>query len=529
MKIRLVMFGSELFHELKRRKVYPVIATYAVVAWILLQIGEVTFEPLGLPDWTMTGLVVLTIVGFPVVLILSWMFDITSTGIRRDSNSIRLEQESDDSPSIAVLPFVDMSPEKDQGYFCDGVAEEILNTLTRIPELSVAARMSSFRFNADCGDIQKIGRALGVKAILEGSVRKFGNHLRITAQLIKVSNGYHLWSKSFDEEVKDIFEIQDEIATGIAKALLNTLHPIKTTSTRDVLAYEYYLRGRHFINRFSKTNINSARQMFRQAIDADPEFALAWAGYADCYSFMIMYVDPNADFCEKANSASKKALDLDQDLAEAHASRGLAFLISDEFVRAEAEFEEAIELNPRLFEAYYYYARSRFHEGDMQGAIELFGKASEANPDDYQSRLLRVQILRGTGREEEAIEEAKEGIAVVERHLEWNPDDIRALQLGAGSLILLGDSERAEEWLHRALEIDSDDSVLLYNVACNYATLGKTDDALDYLEQAFENGTVSVAWMKNDEDLAIFRGNPRFERLLAAGDNRPSGNENSSC
>jgi adenylate cyclase len=463
------------------------------------------------------------------VLFLSWVFDITSTGLRRDSYSFLSEQDKGDPPSIAVLPFVDMSPEKDQGFFCEGVAEEILNTLTRIPELSVAARMSSFRFKDDSGDIQKIGRTLGVKAILEGSVRKFGNHLRITAQLIKVSNGYHLWSKSFDEEVKDIFEIQDEIASGIAKALLNTLHPIKTTSTQDVLAYEYYLRGRHYFNRFSKTGMISARQMFRQAIETDPRFALAWAGYADCHSFMIMYVDPNEEFCEKANSASKKALELDQDLAEAHASRGLAFLISDEFECAEAEFEQAIDLNPRLFEAYYYYARSRFHEGDMQAAIELFSKASEVNPDDFQSRLLRVQILRGMGRVEEATEEAKEGIVVVERHLEWNPDDIRALQLGAGSLILLGDSERAEEWLKRALEIDSDDSVLLYNVACNYSALGKTDDALDCLERAFEHGTVSVAWMKNDEDLAVFHGNPRFERLMATGDDQPSGNQNSGC
>lgn len=514
MKMRLALFGSDLFHELKRRKVYPVIAAYAVVAWILLQIGEVTFEPLGLPGWAMTGLVILTIVGFPIVIFLSWVFDITPAGIRRDSDSIHHEQDRDNSPSIAVLPFVDMSPEKDQGYFCEGVAEEILNTLTRIPDLSVAARMSSFRFKDDSGDIRKIGRELGVKAILEGSVRKFGNHVRVTTQLIKVSNGYHLWSKSFDEELKDIFAIQDEIATNIARALLNTLHPVKTRSTRDLGAYEYYLRGRQFFNRFSKTGMISARQMFRQAIDADPKFALAWAGYADCYSFLIMYVDPNEEYREKANSASRKALELDPELAEAHASRGLAHLISGEYEHAETEFKEAIELNPRLFEAYYYFARSRFHQGDMNRAIELFGKASEVNPDDYQSRLLRVQILRGMGREKEAAEEAREGIAVVERHLEWYPDDLRALQLGAGSLILLGYKERAEQWLNRALEIDSDDSVLLYNVACNYASLGKTDAALDCLEQAFEYGTVSVAWMKNDQDLESLRGSPRYEQLL---------------
>jgi TolB-like protein/Tfp pilus assembly protein PilF len=503
-----------MFQELKRRQVYPVIAAYAVIAWLLLQVAEVTFDPLGFPGWAMTALVILVIAGFPFAVIFSWVFKMTPTGLRRDSVPVHHEQGGLDSPSIAVLPFADMSPEKDQGYFCDGVAEEILNTLTRIPKLYVAARTSSFGYREGTSDIKQIGRELGVQSILEGSVRKYGNHLRVTVQLIRVSNGYHLWSKSFDEEVKDIFTIQDEIATSIASALLNTVLPLKSRSTRDLRAYEYYLRGRYFINRFSKTNIEYARQLFRQAIDADPEFALAWAGYADCHSFLIIYVDPNDQYRERANVASKKALELEPGLAEAHASRGLAFLISDEFDNADDEFRKAIELNPQLFEAYYYYARSRFHQNDMNRAVELFGKASELNPEDYQSRLLRIQILRGLGRMDQATEEARQAISVVEKHLEWNPDDIRALQLGAGSLILLGQPERAENWLRRALEIDSDDSVLLYNVACNYSTLGKIEDALDCLEQAFQYGTVSVAWMKNDEDLAAVRSHPRYQRLL---------------
>jgi TolB-like protein/Tfp pilus assembly protein PilF len=511
------LFASKMFQELKRRKVYPVIVAYALVAWVLLQIAEVTFEPLGLPGWAMTGLVILAIAGFPVAMALSWFFDFTTTGIQQDSGSTQLQEDNGDPPSIAVLPFVDMSPEKDQAYFCEGVAEEILNTLTRIPELSVAARMASFKYRDGVGDVQDIGKELGVNAILEGSVRKFGNHLRVTAQLIKVSNGYHLWSRSFDEDLEDIFVIQDEIAMNITKALLNTLHSVNSRTTRNIGAYEYYLRGRHFFfNRSSKTGMITARQLFRQAIDADPEFALAWAGYADCHSFLIMYVDPNEEYRETANRASARAIELGPDLAEAHASRGLAFLVSDKYEESELEFNRAIDLNPRLFEAYYYYARSRFHQGDMDKAIELFGKASEVNPEDYQSRLLRVQILRGSGRIEQATAEAQEGIAVVERHLDWNPDDIRALQLGAGSLILLGDSKRAEEWLRRALEIDSDDSVLLYNVACNYATMGKSDEALDYLEQAVNHGTVSFAWMENDEDLASLRGDSRFDQLFAA-------------
>lgn len=508
-KLRLPSPLKNLSSELKRRKVYPVIAGYGFVAWILLQIGEVTFEPLGLPPWAMTLLVIVVIGGFPIALILSWVFDITATGLQRDSAITQ-----DKTPSIAVLPFADMSPNKDQGYFCEGVAEEILNALTKIDGLQVASRTSSFQYGDGQGDIREIGHALGVRAVLEGSVRKSRNRLRVTAQLIKAADGYHLWSKSFDQELEDIFAIQDEIATCIAESLLDAMTKVKTTSSQDVRAYEYYLRGRQFFNRFRKKDIEFARQMFRQAIDIDPEFALAWAGYADCFSFLVMYVEVKENYCSEAGAASKRALELGPELAEAHASRGLAYLISEQFEPAEMEFETAIKLNPKLFEAYYYFGRTRFHQGRLQEAADLFAKAAEVNPQDYQSRLLRVQILHGLGQLDAAAAEAKEGVAAVENHLALNPDDARALHLGAGSLVLLGEFERAENWLNKALEIDPQDSVVLYNVACNQANMGNTDTALKYLEQAVEYGTVSVAWMRNDEDLASLRGHPRYESLL---------------
>jgi TolB-like protein/Tfp pilus assembly protein PilF len=495
--------------------VYPVIAAYAVVAFILLQLGEITFAPLGLPNWVMVALIVLVIVGFPVVIVLAWILDITPTGIRRT----RVSADDSDQSSIAVLPFDDMSPDQDQAYFCEGIAEEILNALTKIPQLNVAARSSSFQYRAGTADARHIGRELGVRTILEGSVRKSADQLRITAQLVKASDGYHLWSRTFDAEMKDVFAIQDEIATNIANELLETMHkpkPVKvsTTSTTDVSAYEYYLRGRHYFKRFRKTDIEAAIQMFREAISIDEDFALAWAGLADCHSFLEMYVNPQAEYREKASEASKRALELAPDLAEAHASRGLADLVCECFEDAETEFRKAIELNPNLFEAYYYYARTQFHRGDMEGAAELFEKAAAVDPEDYQSRCLRVQILRGQGRAEEATREAPQAIEVVEKHLKWNPDDARAYYLGAGSLILLGDEERAKRWLHRAVEIAPDDSVVLYNVACNLATLGETEKSLGYLELAVTHGAVSSAWMRNDEDLASLRDDPRFPKLL---------------
>ena len=508
-----------LSNELKRREVYPVIVAYAIVGWLLLQIGEVTFEPLGVPEWAMPTLIVLVVAGFPVALVLAWMYDITPQGVRRDRIPSLDRDADDDSPSIAVLPFLDLSPVQDQQYFCEGVAEEILNALTRIRDLHVAARSSSFQFSPQAGDVRAIGRKLGVKTILEGSVRKSGRTLRVTAQLVKVADGYHIWSKEFDADLEDVFAIQDEIAASIAEALVETISEQEKESIRavpptDIDAYDYYLRGRQFFKRFHKVDIEHARQMFWQALDIDPNFALAWAGYADCHSFLMLSVDPDPVHAQQADRASKRALELGPDLAEAHASRGLACLVARDFEKAESAFRKALELNPHLFEAYYYYARTRFHQGDLDGAAELFRKAADNDPADYQSRCLRVQILRGTGHTALAIEEAREAVGVLEKHLEWHPDDARGLHLGAGSLVMLGQTERAKVWLRRALELDPDDPIVLYNVACNFATLGEVEESLDYLEQAVEHGTVSSDWMRNDEDLVSLRGNPRYAALL---------------
>lgn len=509
--------------ELRRRGVYPVVAAYAVFAFVILQIAEITFEPLGIPNWVMIALIVVVSLGFPLVVAISWVYDVSWQGIRRETDRRDSRPGDNKMTSIAVLPFTDMSPEQDQGFFCEGIAEEILNALTKIEQLDVTARSSSFAYDTGSGDIRDIGRELGVGTVLEGSVRKSGNRVRVTAQLVKTKDGYHLWSKSFDEELRDVFAIQDEIATNIAEALLESLTPreqacIRSRPTADVEAYEYYLRGRQFFNRFRRKDIKFARQMFRQAIQADEDYAPAWAGYADCYSFLFMYADRKPGYCEKAQQASKRAVELDPDLAEAHASRGLSHLVSEDFAAAEREFEKALELNPRLFEAHYYFARTRFHQGRLDEAMELFRSAAAVNPQDYQSRCLRIQILRGAGRVDEARAEATEALEVLERHLRLNPDDARAYHLGAGTLVVLGEIERAKQWLRRAIEIDPDDPIVQYNVACNLATLGEIDDAIRYLSRVIEAGTISEAWIRNDEDLANLRGDPRFEQLMQSLD-----------
>ena len=526
MKVRPRFSWFELSAELTRRRVYHVIGAYAVVGWVVLQIGEVTFEPLNLPGWVMPLLIIVVIAGFPIVFALAWFFDLTSAGIRRDRKSVLWRGARNEAPSIAVLPFVDLSANNDQAYFCEGVAEAILDALTRLPGLRVAARSSSFEYAGSAGDVRKIGNALGVESILEGSVRKSNSHIRVTAQLVKVSDGFHLWSKAFDEELKDVFAIQDEIATSIAAALFETFGSrelVRTTWSRDVTAYDYYLRGRNFLRRFCKTNIESARQMFRQAIKKDDEFALAWAGYADCHSLLFMYEDPKPSYRKDALNASARALELAPELAETHVSAGLASLVCADYESAKSQFKKALDINPKLFEAYYYYGRAQFHNGNLAMAAGLFRQAAEVDPTDYRSRCLRVQILRGLGRTEEAAREAREAVAVVERNLKWNPDDVCAYHLGAGSLIELGEIERAKRWLRRALELDPDDSVLLYNVACNLAVMGNTNAAIRYLGQAIDNGVVNAAWMRNDKDLANLREDPRFSELLRRVDDMDAG------
>ena len=420
--------------------------------------------------------------------------------------------------SIAVLPFVNMSADPENEYFTDGIAEEIINALSKIQSLRVASRTSSFAFKGKNEDMGEIGRKLKVATVLEGSVRKAGNKLRVTAQLVNVAEGYQLWSERYDRLLEDVFEIQDEIAGNIVRALRVVLsedekRAIEKAPTENVEAYEYYLRGRQFFHQFRRSGIQFARRMFERAIEIDPGFAMAYAGIADSCSFLYMYWDGTKSNLESADAASRKALELDPELAEAHASRGFALTLSRQYEQARQEFETAIGINPKLYEAHYLYARACFQERRLEEAVRHYEDAARVRPEDYQAVLLMQTPLNGLGRTEDAIAALRKGLAVVERHLELNPDDARALYLGAGALAQLGNRERALEWATRALSIDPDDSGVLYNVACVYALSGVKDDALRCLERAIQNGFGHREWLDNDSDLDSLRDDPRFEAL----------------
>ncbi|HEX5387294.1 MAG TPA: protein kinase [Gemmatimonadales bacterium] len=424
--------------------------------------------------------------------------------------------------SIAVLPFTDMSPARDQEHFADGMAEEIINALTRIASLRVTARTSSFAFKGKNEDAQEIGRKLRAGTLLEGSVRKAGNRLRVTAQLVNAANGYQLWSDHYDRDLDDVFAIQDQIAANIVRALELVLSEDERralTQTRrvDARAYELYLRGRQFFHRHQGRAVQNARQLFARATEIDPGFVLAYAGIADCSFFLgasCMFWDAGeADF-EQAEAASEKALELGPEVAEAHASRGLALSLRRRFDKAEREFETAIRLNARLFEAYYFYGRVCFQQGKFAEAARRFEQAASVRPEDYQALGLAGNAYWGMGQQEQAMATFRREVAVAEQHLELNPDDARALYLTAVSLAVLGERDKALAWADRALALDPGEPSVLYNVACVYARLGLTERALDTLEQAVGDRSGHVEWIAHDPDLESLRELPRFRALV---------------
>ena len=431
----------------------------------------------------------------------------------------RLASAAGAAPSIAVLPFADMSPARDQDYFCEGMAEELIHALARLPGLRVASRTAAFQFKGSAGDLREIGERLGVESVLEGSVRKAGERLRITLQMVDVQSGYQQWTGRYDRDLQDVFAVQEEIALGVAQALRGVLAEIERRASRpaptqSVEAYECYLRGRQFFYRFDKKSLLLAAQMFRRAAEIDPDYALAYAGLADCGSFLSgMWASGDAALAE-AEAASSRALELAPGLASTHASRGLALYLNRRYPEAEAEFETALGLDPVQFEALYFYARMRFEQGRLEEAAGLFERAMGARPEDYQAPVLLGMARRALGQEEESLAALRRGLDAAERHVTLNPDDARAFYLGGLACVRLGERQRGLDWAGRALGLEPDEPVVIYNVAGIYALAGEAERALDCLEQAMGGGFGRKEWLAQDSDFESLHGNPRFERLI---------------
>lgn len=449
--------------------------------------------------------------------------DITDIQTEFDTGAITLRLPAQrQQSSIAVLPFVDMSPGQDQEFLCDGIAEELLRALNRIPELYVASRTSAFQFKHRTADIREIGMRLNVENVLEGSVRRADDRVRISAQLVSVDNGFRLWYERYDREMSDIFAVEDEIADRIASELKVKLVDAdgstgSLSSPSGAEAYELYLQGRRFFHQHRRKSLEIAIQTFTRAIEADPGYARAYAGIADCHSFLNLYFGLGSEAVEAADEASAKALEMNPSLADAHTARGLALFLQREYDRAEKHLAEAIALDPSIYEPHYIFGRVSFSRGQMEKAASHFKDACSIVQEAYDSWYLLGMCYRNIGQESKARQANMECIEAVFNRVRSNPDDTRALTMGASILVNLGEPERALAWIERALAIDPDEPIIQYNCACAYVSLDLVDKAIHCLEVAVGQSSLSVEWVANDPDLDPIREDPRLRALVGRG------------
>jgi TolB-like protein len=447
--------------ELKRRNVIRVGIAYALAAWVLLQGADFMLDLIGAPDWVIRTLMMLAGMGLPCALIFAWVYEMTPEGLKLEkdidrSQSVtpqtgrkldrviigalaialvlmvleRLTLEPDSGPpeqepvaaapatlepvvadpaeqSIAVLPFVDMSPQSDQAYFADGIAEEILNVLVKTHSLKVAGRTSSFQFRDRNEDLRLIGAELGVEHILEGSIRKADNRVRITAQLVKAEDGFHLWSETYDRELNDIFAIQDEIARAITAALAVELDlaggetRLATEQTRNMEAYDHYLEARTLIAQ--RRDLERAASLLEEAVEHDPTFAEAWAAGAQAHALAAYYVPGDrAAWLVDAERMARRALDLNPGLAQAHSVMGDVHRDRSEWSLSRASYQRALELNPDDVEANEQFAQMLIRAGYLDEALGYAARAAQLDPLSWLNLAVHASVLYAAGRTGEA-------------------------------------------------------------------------------------------------------------------------------
>jgi TolB-like protein/predicted Zn-dependent protease len=550
-------FTSAVVAELTRRKVWSTVGAYAVAVFAILQLMDAAVEPLRLPDWVPTLVVILVILGFPLVVVLAWQFEITTQGIRRTmaaglisrAQSFALfsvmllataglgfvffqnysgvfepappavtEERAFAAPenSIAVLPFTDLSAEGDQAHFSDGVAEEILNLLAQVEDLHVAARTSSFAFRDPQSDIREIGRLLNVRTVLEGSVRKAGNRVRLTAQLINVEDGYHIWSQSYDRELDDVFAIQDEVASSIATALVDSFSGLAqkpSGRTQNLAAFEAFRTGRLHWWRRTPQEIQQAIELFAKALEHDPQFAPAYAAIADSLLLLSSYGNiTRLRAVERAQPMIEKALTLDPESAEAYAALGLARWQIGQTAAAESSLRQAISLNGDYIPARLWlggllgelgripeqglvlqeamaldplnellavnYAGNLFVRGDYEGARGLLDDLVQLRPDS--ATLLRTLsgYAIGHGDLVEAWEYAR-------RSYELQPESPYIIASMSKALMELGEFEESERVLLRGLELARDNGELQSQYFFLLLVAGRLEEAEQIVKGQF--------------------------------------------
>lgn len=592
------MNPNNFFAELKRRNVYKVAVAYAVVGWLVMQVAATVVPALHLPDVVTSAVVVVTLLGFPIALVIAWAFEMTPQGIKRTEDIspnetipqwsrrkfvafitvvaliavgffvFRLGQPhpaSSSSPatmaptaaaaipdkSIAVLPFDNLSDEKANAYFAEGIQDEILTRLAKIADLKVISRTSTQHFKSSPDDLTQIARQLGVAHILEGSVQKANDQVRVNVQLINAATGAHLWADSYDRNLVDIFAVESEIARMVAETLQAKLtgsaeHVLASRPTDDPEAHQLYLKGRYFWNQRTEAGMKEAIRYFQQAIDKDPAYALAYAGLADGYALMPVYGrnSPKEDI-HRSLAAARHALELDDTLAEAHTSLANALVDDLQFSAADREFAQAIALNPSYATAHQWFSESlqaqgRFEEGFAEikkaydldplsliincvlgSSLSLVGHHDEAllqlhrtlemDPNFSIAQFMLGQVLEDKGKLQDAA-------AAYEIAKDALPSPVR-LAMVACLDVRLGKTAEAKKILADLTSRAQQGYVASYPLALIEAALGDRESALRLLEQACDERSIQLGGntgsLKIDKRLDSLRSEPRFQKLLA--------------
>ncbi len=561
-----------LYTEARRRRLFRVIVVYLLVGLAALEGMSNLGSALGFPSSTETFVAVLLLAGFPVALVIGWFYNFTGGGLVKTEalptagdleNDIVRDLASDvvmdaaeprtpvpnfDRKSIAVLPFVDMSPQKDQEYFGDGIAEEIINALTRVEDLHVVARTSSFAFRHGDDEVREIGAKLKVGSLVEGSVRKVGDRVRITAQLIDVAEGFHLWTERYDREMEDVFAIQDEVARAIVETLKAKLGgvedaPIVKPGTEDVEAYNLYLRGRYHWNLRTAGELEKGIRLFQQAIAIDNRYALAWSGLADSYNILGWYRHiPTLDAYAKTVAAASSAVALDDSLAEPYTSLAYArFLYGWDWEGAEEGFQAAIERNPNYAVTRHFYAEFLMAMGRMTEAVEQMDLGHALDP-------LSPTIGFGVGWAQYFLGNYGAAIEQYEKTLAQASEFILAPWFLAPALVQFGEYDRAvevcESWMPRVRRKSWLAALLAYahakagrrnealrmvrklekatdsegaapdHLALVYIGLGDHDKAFLHLDEALAQRVWYLVYLNADPVFEPLRADPRFERLV---------------
>ena len=578
------MKNSNFFTELKRRNVYKVAIAYAVVAWLLMQIASQIFPFFEIPNWAVRLVVLLLIIGFPIALIIAWAFEATPEGIKRTEAADAAGQRSRGGAwiyivligaalsiglflvgrymgpnkqsglgqlpgkSLAVLPFANLSGNPENAYFAAGIQDEIITRLAKIGELKVVSCLTTQRFKSSPDDVPAIAKQLGVANVLQGSVQRTADAVRVNVQLVKGETDTHLWAETFDRKLTDIFAVESDIAKTIAEKLQGKLtgseeRAISSKPTADLEAHELYLKGRYLWNRRTAQNLQKALNYFQEAVDKDPNFALAYSGIADtCALFSVYGAGAPQEYLPRAKAAAEKALALDDSLAEAHASMGLVFYSYFEGAQSAKEFERAIQLNPNYATAHHWYGRlTLVMLGQLDHAIAEVKRAYELDPVSsiIHADLGGVNFM--TRRYDEAMKQLRStvemdpqfyfahrylgltlelkgdidgAIAEYKTALELN-DDPSGLAFIAHADMNIGREAEAREILARLTEDAKRRYVQPYAFAILHLALGEKDQALHWLEKAVqERGATYCNFIKVDPYLDPLRGDSRFEALV---------------